>query len=255
MKAKVSDRKARFFNFVAVLFVPQTSHGFQPSVSSSSSRPMPVPVVSKPPPHYYSADDVVRLGAVPTEQQTSWGMYNATSEERSRNKHNNHNEIRNLFDMGQEEERNGFDSEQTTSSSSSSSGLIPLSDEEREELKRQCAEIIERVISGGVDDLNRLHDSWKDKYEDQRRLRDAMQLNYLIQEKAFDDKVDEIISRFMSDTQNERDKTHRLFEEDEVKRRIQENEATEKKKPKPIEPWGITNNEFDDWDRWDDWNW
>ena len=251
MTTKVSDRKARFFNFAAVLFVPQTSYGFLLSVSSS--RPMQAPVVSKPPPHYYSANDVVRLSAAPTEQQTSSGVYNATSDG-SRNKRNNDNEIRNLFDMGPEEERNDFDSEQTTSPSSSS-GLIPLSDEEREELKRQCAEIIERVISGGVDDLNRLHESWKDKYEDQRRLRDAMQLNYLIQEKAFDDKVDEIISSFMSDTQNERDKTHRLFEEDEVKRRLQENEAKEKKKPKPIKPWGVTNNEFDDWDRWDDWSW
>eukprot|EP00529_Nitzschia_sp_RCC80_P033577 CAMPEP_0113468618 /NCGR_PEP_ID=MMETSP0014_2-20120614/15454_1 /TAXON_ID=2857 /ORGANISM="Nitzschia sp." /LENGTH=212 /DNA_ID=CAMNT_0000361025 /DNA_START=152 /DNA_END=790 /DNA_ORIENTATION=+ /assembly_acc=CAM_ASM_000159 len=212
---------------------------------------MQVAVVSTPP--YYSSANAVRLAAVHTEQQTSsWGGYNATSEG-SINKRDNDHEIRNLFNMGTEE-RNDFDSEQT-SSSSSSSGLIPLSDIEREELKRQCAEIIERVISGGVDDLNRLHDSWKDKYEDQRRLRDAMQLNYLIQEKAFDDKVDDIISTFMSDTQYERDKTHRLFEEDEVKRRLQENEAKEKKIPKPIEPWGVTNNEFDDWDRWDDWTW
>jgi len=252
MKMKVTDRKARFFNFVVVLFVPQTSRGFLSS-SSSSSRPIQVPVVSTPP--HYSSANIVRLAAVHTEQQTSsWGGYNATSEGSS-NKHDNDHEIRNLFNMGPEE-GNGFDSEQTTSSSSSSSpssGLIPLSDKEREELKRQCAEIIERVVSVGVDDLNRLHDSWKDKYEDQRRLRDAMQLNYLIQEKAFDDKVDDIISTFMSDTQYERDKTHRLFEEDELKRRLQEIEAKEKKKPKPIEPWGVTNNEFDDWDRWDNW--
>ena len=143
------------------------------------------------------------------------------------------------------------------SSSSSSRGLPPLSDEEREELKRQCAEAIERIVSGGVADLEKLHRQWDARTSrDQKRLEDAMQLNHIIQERALDERMEQIIGGFLSRTRQERDKTHRLYREDEVERRAKAKEEEEKLKPKPLKPWDMTNNEYDQYDSWDnDWDW
>ena len=127
--------------------------------------------------------------------------------------------------------------------------LNPMNEAEFHLLEEDVKRIINEKVTKGVEDLAKLKEKWHREVQERNdSLERTMEMNGKRESDKLNLKLDAIVGKFLSDTSESRERTHRLALEDEEKAK-QEQREKEKKKYK-IQNWDDTN---DEWDTWDDW--
>ncbi|CAJ1966231.1 unnamed protein product [Cylindrotheca closterium] len=132
------------------------------------------------------------------------------------------------------------------------SQLIPMSEQERLELREDVRHIIDEQVTKGLADLGKLRERWiRNNQERNDSLEQVMNMNGVRETEKLNVKLDTMVGKFLSETSESRERTHHMaWVAEEMAKELEREKKRKEKAKHTTYTWDDTNNEWDDWDDW-----